>query len=52
MMGATTCRRGVFSLTLSYFVSGMGGWVLFAVPQAAVIGGWVAVMFYASSTAF
>jgi Na+/proline symporter len=44
--------QGVASLTLSYFVSGIGAWVIFAVPQAAVIGGWVALAGYALSTVF
>ncbi len=43
--------QGLLSLTLSYFVSGCGAWVIFAVPQAAVIGGWPALVGYAISTA-
>lgn len=39
-------------MTLSYFVSGIGAWVIFAAPQAAVLGGWVALAGYALSTAF
>jgi len=44
--------QGLISMTLSYFVSGMGAWVIFAAPQAAVIGGSVALVGYALSTAF
>jgi len=44
--------QGVVSLSLSYFVSGVGAWVIFAVPQAAVIGGWIALAGYALSTMF
>jgi Na+/proline symporter len=42
--------QGALSLTLSYFVSGCGAWVIFAVPQAAVAGGWMAVIGYAFGT--
>lgn len=44
--------QGLVSMTLSYFVSGMGAWVIFAAPQAAVIGGSIALVGYALSTAF
>merc|ERR1719424_1094546 len=44
--------QGVVSLSLSYFVSGVGAWVIFAVPQAACIGGWGALAGYALSTVF
>jgi len=44
--------QGLLSMTLSYFVSGMGAWVIFAAPQAAVIGGWIALAGYALSTTF
>ena len=43
--------QGVVSLTLSYFVSGVGAWVIFATPQAAIIGGWLALAGYTLSTA-
>jgi Na+/proline symporter len=42
--------QGKISLTLSYFVSGCGAWVIFAVPQAAVAGGWMAVIGYCLGT--
>ena len=42
--------QGTLSLSLSYFVSGMGAWVIFAVPQAAVIGGSIALVGYALGT--
>ena len=42
--------QGLVSMTLSYFVSGIGAWVIFAAPQAAVIGGWPALVGYAIST--
>jgi solute:Na+ symporter, SSS family len=42
--------QGLVSMTLSYFVSGIGAWVIFAAPQAAVIGGWPALVGYAVST--
>jgi solute:Na+ symporter, SSS family len=44
--------QGAVSLTLSYFVSGLGAWVIFAAPEAAVIGGSFALAGYALSTAF
>jgi Na+/proline symporter len=44
--------QGTISLTLSYFVSGCGAWVIFAVPQAAVVGGWFALTSYALSAVF
>lgn len=44
--------QGIVSMSLSYFVSGIGAWVIFAAPQAAVIGGWICLAAYALSTAF
>jgi len=44
--------QGTISLTLSYFVSGVGAWVIFATPQAAVVGGSVALAGYTLSTVF
>ena len=44
--------QGVVSMTLSYFVSGMGLWVIFAAPEAAVVGGSIALAGYALSTMF
>ena len=41
--------QGVIALTLSYFVSGAGGLVVFTSPSTAVIGGWVALVGYALS---
>ena len=31
--------QGVLSLTLSFFASGAGAWIVFAVPEAAILGG-------------
>lgn len=44
--------QGPISLTLSYFVSGAGAWVIFAVPQAAVAGGWIALFGYSLGAIF
>jgi Na+/proline symporter len=41
--------QGSFSLTMSFFASGAGAWVLYTVPEAAVLGGPVAVIGYALS---
>eukprot|EP00966_Prymnesium_polylepis_P178895 4142162-Prymnesium_polylepis.1 len=41
--------QGVVALTLSYFVSGAGGLVVFTAPATAVVGGWVALLGYALS---
>jgi len=42
--------QGAMSLTLSFFASGAGAWVLFTVPEAAVLGGPIAVVGYAIAT--
>ena len=41
--------QGSFSLTMSFFASGAGAWVLFTVPEAAILGGPIAVLGYAVS---
>ena len=41
--------QGSFSLTMSFFASGAGAWVLFTVPEAAILGGPIAVVGYALS---
>ena len=41
--------QGSFSLTMSFFASGAGAWVLFTVPEAAILGGPLAVLGYAIS---
>jgi len=41
--------QGAFSLTMSFFASGAGAWVLFTVPEAAILGGPVAILGYAIS---
>lgn len=41
--------QGSFSLTMSFFASGAGAWVLYTVPEAAVLGGPIAVCGYALS---
>ena len=38
--------QGVLSLALSLFASGAGAWILFTVPEAAILGGPVAVFGY------
>jgi len=38
--------QGAISLTLSYFASGAGAWIIFAVPEAAILGGPIALMGY------
>ena len=39
--------QGSLSLTMSFFASGAGAWVLFTVPEAAILGGPIAVLGYA-----
>jgi len=41
--------QGSFSLIMSFFASGAGAWVLFTVPEAAILGGPIAVLGYAIS---
>ena len=41
--------QGTFALTMSFFASGAGAWVLFTVPEAAILGGPIAVLGYALS---
>jgi Na+/proline symporter len=41
--------QGAFSLTMSFFASGAGAWVLFTLPEAAILGGPIAVLGYAIS---
>ena len=41
--------QGAFSLIMSFFASGAGAWVLFTVPEAAILGGPIAVLGYAIS---
>mmetsp|Transcript_24178 Transcript_24178/g.48369 ORF Transcript_24178/g.48369 Transcript_24178/m.48369 type:complete len:551 (-) Transcript_24178:387-2039(-) len=41
--------QGYISLTMSFFASGAGAWVLFTVPEAAILGGPIAVLGYAIS---
>ena len=41
--------QSAFSLTMSFFASGAGAWVLFTVPEAAILGGPIAVLGYAIS---
>lgn len=38
--------QGALSLSLSFFVSGAGAWVFFTVPEAALLGGPVALVGY------
>jgi len=44
--------QGTLSLTISFFVSGAGAWILFAVPEAAILGGPIALFGYAFSCVF
>mmetsp|Transcript_35528 Transcript_35528/g.99809 ORF Transcript_35528/g.99809 Transcript_35528/m.99809 type:complete len:542 (+) Transcript_35528:169-1794(+) len=41
--------QGTLALSLSFFASGAGAWVLFAVPEAAILGGPVALAGYTLS---
>lgn len=41
--------QGSLSLVCSFFASGAGAWVLFTVPEAAILGGPIAVLGYAVS---
>jgi Na+/proline symporter len=43
--------QGTFSLTMSFFASGAGAWVLFTLPEAAILGGPLAILGYAISCA-
>ena len=38
--------QGMLSLTLSFFASGAGAWIIFAVPEAAILGGPIALFGY------
>ena len=38
--------QGVLSLTLSFFASGAGAWIVFAVPEAAILGGPITLFGY------
>ena len=38
--------QGVLSLTLSFFASGAGAWIIFAVPEAAILGGPITLFGY------
>jgi len=42
--------QGIVSLSLSFFASGAGAWVLFTVPEASIIGGPAALAGYTLST--
>ena len=42
--------QGPLALALSFFASGAGAWILFAVPEAAILGGPIALVGYALST--
>ena len=41
--------QGIVSLSLSFFASGAGAWVLFTVPEASIIGGPIALAGYTIS---
>ena len=43
--------QSAFSLTMSFFASGAGAWVLFTVPEAAILGGPIAVRYAISCVA-
>ena len=38
--------QGMLSLTLSFFASGAGAWIIFAVPEATILGGPIALFGY------
>jgi Na+/proline symporter len=38
--------QSALALTLSYFASGAGAWILFAVPEATILGGPIALLGY------
>ena len=42
--------QGIASLSLSFFASGAGAWVLFTVPEASIVGGPIALAGYTLST--
>ena len=42
--------QGSIALMLSYFASGAGAWIIFAVPEATILGGPVALLGYAIAT--
>ena len=42
--------QGIVALSLSFFASGAGAWILFAVPEASIIGGPIALAGYTIST--
>lgn len=44
--------QGTFALTMSFFASGAGAWVLFTLPEAAILGGPIAIIGYALSCIF
>jgi len=41
--------QGALSLSMSFFASGAGAWVLFTLPEAAILGGPIAILGYAIS---
>jgi Na+/proline symporter len=42
--------QGLVALSLSFFASGAGAWVIFTVPEAAILGGPIALAGYTIST--
>ena len=44
--------QSALSLSLSFFASNAGAWVLFTVPEAAILGGPIAILGYALSCVF